>query len=560
MPIFKTKLEVIASEEEIQLYYEISTQKINLLLEQYNIRNDEDRLEQVSADKVRALLSFTGFFQATPLKTIFFDQKKQFIPSEIIDTFRSIISDPPVNIKAIFFNTFIDLLTKKKWIEALSEYFEKYYNCPPNGIIILTDLKDYSLGFGVYRATLQLRTPCIKEIIVFFKKTHNVSSYNEILYFHLQKELLSTASFANLPYRLVNKESKEEILLSPLIPGIAADTTLSLLAQAYRKTQDTNHKCDLKKTIEILIEEFINHATLGDLLGRNDRHLLNSLIAFVADDTVQNGTIEDLMDPKKIVAYTKNILRNKTKAISLIDFDLKWLLDEKNSHWALVDIDFGLSEINLLSLLPEFNDYNSKMNISFEKRKEYIAYYFKAYCQKQEAILEKKELLFDAIKKMYPSDISWKKLKLLTERINFLEKGKEPIIKLFKRYLLNFRIRLIHKTTLVTLDRIAKKSNYADLLKALNETSLIKYLPSGPVLLSYKSSIFLQLQCFRGVLSKKDMNILSKQEGTPWETVASNIAMLAEKFNIKLSKQLEDKKKFIEKDTAAIIKHLKVML
>src|SRR4029079_3069969 len=106
--IFKTNLEVIsASDEEVNLYYEEATKKINLLFEKYDIRNPQGQLEIVSADKFMNLLSCRGFLQATPLNSIFFDKKQQFVPPEIIHVFRNIISEPPVNIKAFFLNTFI---------------------------------------------------------------------------------------------------------------------------------------------------------------------------------------------------------------------------------------------------------------------------------------------------------------------------------------------------------------------------------------------------------------------------------------------------------------------
>src|SRR5205085_5397945 len=103
--------------------------------------------------------------------------------------------------------------------------------------------------------------------------------------------------------------------------------------------------------------------------------------------------------------------------------------------------------------------------------------YFEVYCQKQEAILEEKELLFSAIKEIYPPHILQKKLQFLTQVIDFFEKSKMPVVNLFKRYLLNFRIRLIHKETLVALDRMAKESSNINLLNALKKTDLLKHLP-----------------------------------------------------------------------------------
>ena len=315
------------------------------------------------------------------------------------------------------------------------------------------------------------------------------------------------------------------------------------------------HKAHFKKTLEGLIEVGIQHAVLGDLLGRNDRHLMNSLITFVVEGIPQENILEDFRHPKKTLAYAENIATNSTKAIALTAIDSKWLLGEKNTEWMLADIDFGLSELNLLSLFTEFNDYDAKTNPFFEKRKAYIAHYFKVYCQKQETILSKKELLFSTIKKIYPSSIAAQKLTCLTERIKRFEKSKEPVVECFKRYLLDFRMRFVHKITLMELHRMAKESNHQELLNALENSSLLKYLPPQSRA-SCESSVLLQLQCFRGVLSKKDNVILSQKNREPWETVAANISMMTKKFHSTLFKTLEDKKAFIQEDTAALLKFL----
>jgi len=554
MAKFITNIEVIlASEEEINIYYETASKKINLLLEKYDIRNSKGELEEVAADNLKALLSFDGFFQSTPIQSIFFDQKQQFVPQEIILAFRSIISDSPTSIKAVFYNDFLTLLAKKGWDKPLITYFEKQYNFPSDGIIILDELKDFSFGTGVYRVTFQLRGPRREKVTLFLKGSSGVQSHNELLYFRLQKHFLSTACFAKMPFILSNTDNKEELLLSPLIPGVASDTIFSKLIQTHRNAKHDDNKQILKEALEVLIEAFLRHAALGDLLGRNDRHLRNSLIAPVVDGMPQKNTLEHLNNPEKILAYAKTIVTKKIEAFTLIDFDLAWLLGETNAGWILADIDFGLSELNLLSLLAEFNDYDSEMNPFYEKRKEYIEHYFDVYCQKLEAILEKKEILFSEITKCFSPEVSEEKLKILTQEITLAEKSKESVVKLFERYLLNYRIRRVHKATLVALHKNAMQSNNIHLLNALEEAELLKYIPPHSVFASFVPSVLLQLQCFRGVLSRKDMMTLSKEERISWETVASNITTIAEKFNSELFKALQDKKHFISNDATELL-------
>jgi len=558
MATFKTKLEgILASEEEVTIYYETVIKKINALLAEHGIRKSNGKFEEVSADKFKALLSLDGFFQPTPLKSIFFDRKQQFVPEEIGRASRSIISDPPASIKAFFLKEFIKLLIKKGWDKPLSAYFEEQYNFPPDGTIILDELKDFSFGSGVYRATFQLGTTRREKITVFLKRSCGVESHNELLYFHLQKQFLSTASYAKTPFILSNKENEDALLLSPLIPGVASDTILTTLTRVIRKTKDNDNKSILKKALEILIEAFLRHAALGDLLGRNDRHLMNSFIAPVVDGIPQENMWEDLDNSEKILAFAKTIVTKKIKAFSLIDFDLAWLLGKKNAEWILADIDFGLSELNLLSLLDEFNDYNSKTNPFFEKRKETVEHHFDVYCQKQEEILEKKEILFSEIKKSYAPKISGEKLRILTREINLSEKNKESVVKVFKRYLLNFRIRRVHKETLFELYKIAKKTNNINLSNALKEAELSKYLPRQFAFDAYELNVFLELQCFRNVLSKDMIMLCEVDRATSWEKIASDISKIAGRFNRKLFKALQEKKQFIENDTKELLKGLR---
>jgi len=112
-----------ANKEEVNAYYKAVTEKINTLLAKHEIRNAQNKLEQVSSEQFKALLTFEGFFQSTPLKSIFFHQQQQFVPQAIIYEFRSIISEAPENIKTVFYKTFISLITKKvglaRWARIL---------------------------------------------------------------------------------------------------------------------------------------------------------------------------------------------------------------------------------------------------------------------------------------------------------------------------------------------------------------------------------------------------------------------------------------------------------
>lgn len=561
MAISSANSEVVpATEEQINSYYESAAQKINLLLNCYGVRNAVGQLEEVSVNQLKHSLSLEGFFQATILQAIFFDHKQQYVPEEIIQAFRNIISAAPFQIKTAILEIFVNLLATKGWETSLSRYFEQTYHFPKNGIIELIDLKDFSLGFGVYKATFQLSLPEIKKVTIFLKQAHGLRAYNEQLYFYLQKAFLSTAKFAKMPWLVSSAITNETLLLSPLMSGVESDIALSLLKYEHDSAENSEDKSIIKKALEVLIETFIEHSALGDLLGRNDRHLMNSLIFSVADGIPQTTAVKDLVAHKNLLTFANKIAENKAEAFGLIDIDLKWLLEEKNYHWIFADIDFGLSEINLLSLLDEFNNVDAKNNQFLETRKKYIAYYFAIYTNTQKVLLENQALIFSAIKTIYPLEFAEKKLMLLAQQISYLENNRKCIIKVFEHYLLNYRIRLAHKETLFMLYKIAKKSNNVDLLTDLRHADLLKYLPPDSAFDTYEPSVILELQCFRGVLSRKDQAAISQHDRVCWEGVASNISLVAEQHNQDLFTALEEKKKFISQDTEILLNFIELLL
>ena len=116
------------------------------------------KLAMTVSDATLMVLSITTvFFVSFMQSTISRSSTKTLTPRQFI------------HYKSMAFKVQITLLTKKGWDKPLSAYFEKQYNFPSDGIIILDELKDFSIGSGVYSATFQLRTPRREKITVFLK-------------------------------------------------------------------------------------------------------------------------------------------------------------------------------------------------------------------------------------------------------------------------------------------------------------------------------------------------------------------------------------------------------
>lgn len=548
MSKFITNIEVIlATDEEIERYYEAAADKINHLLSQYAVRDVDGELAVITVDRLKAQWSLECLFESTPIASIFFNQKQQFVPQDIIQSFRSIVSDAPDNIKAVFFHQFLLWLEQKGWDQSLSAYFERRYDFPSDGIVVLQALKDCSIGAAVYGVTFQLRSLHREKITVFLKQGTRDQFCNERLYARLQKQLLLTARFAEEPFDLVSADAQEVLMLSPEISGVASDVMLSTLQYAYQHAERHDDKNLFQQTLKIFIDAFIRHSVLGDMLGRNDRHLLNSLIAPIVDGVPVHNTRNLIHHPDSLLSFCRRLVLDEGEAFSLIDFDIAWLLGEENAQYSLDDIDCGLSELNLLSLLAEFNDYDAELNPFFDQRKETIEHCFSVYCQQLDSILGERDTVFSEIAVCFSSERVDEKSKILQERILFFEDSVDAVIQLFERYLLNFRIRRVYKDTLFSLYSMAMQVNQVDLLDALRDAELLHYLPPGSVLASYNPSVFLQLQCFRGV------------RGDAWDTISSSIATIAERFNGELFSTLEDKKQFIITDSAELLECLQPM-
>ena len=192
-----------------------------------------------------------------------------------------------------------------------------------------------------------------------------------------------------------------------------------------------------------------------------------------------------------------------------------------------------------------------------KKEKKYIEYYFHIYYQNKNKLLNKKDFILSKIKEFYPDNIAKEKINIFNQNILFFTKNEMGIVTIFERYLLNFRIRLIYKLMLIQLNNMAQDSHEPHFINTLRSSYLQKYIPSPLYFNQDKASVSIKLQCFRGVLSKKDMITLDKKTDISWETVAFDILTITKKFNTNLFKSLIRKEEFIKTDTVALLADIK---
>ena len=539
-------------------YLDNKTQEINLLLEKFNVRKTSGPHERISIDRLLSFLCVDYFPETTAISEIFLSQQYPIIPQAIIDAFHGVVSEAPLNIMKIFAERFLKLLKNEGWMRPLKAFCQRQYGLKKESDLFLIEIKDFSFSSIVYRLNFQIGHDNKKNICFFLKKISRLQASNELLYFNLQKKLLTIAKFSHIPTVLLNKDSQDALLLSPIIPGIESDTILSILMQTEEYISNNSDKIYIRKAIEVLIEGFFSHAALGDVLARNDRNFMNTFIAPVFEGVTQNNILNQLSNNEQVLSFSRFIAEKGNQSISLIGFDFTWLLDAVNVDWIFADISFGVSEINLLSLLAEF-DVDSESNISsYEKRRKMILHYYQVYYNKLKSFINSSEVIISELKRSYSGSESQEKLKSFQEILKLIGDGKEFSIKIFRRYLVDYRIRKLYKVTLVSLYKQIIKSNDVDYMEAIEKSELLKYIPEQSIADTAYPSIMLELECFRGVLSNNDIAVLDKdkRKKISWESVIARIDALSELVDFKVCEELQVKKQFIINDATCLMEEI----
>ncbi len=541
-----------ARAEEVVGYCKLLQEQITELLVRFGVCGVEESQQLVSVQHVQELLFLKHFDKPTPIKAIFFDRAQQFVPIRIIESFQRVVSGAPLSLKRTIFTAFQDVFNRHGWFEPLSAYFHKRYQVSVDEKIMVVDIQDCSVANGTFRMTFQINTPVRKRIPLFVKKTSQDRAYNEMLYFYCQKRFFDFARYADTPAVLAGTKADDELMLAPTVPGLSADVVLTNLYQCRHKMEYDEIKALVVEASKVLIAAFMKHAALGDLLGRNDRHLNNTLLAPVIDNNIQDIKPSDLSDPPQGLQFCKRVLLEKMSAFSLIAIDFEWLLGANNNSWALVDIDFGLAEINLLQLLPEFSIANFKDERLQSQRKTSIQFYFDVYLQQLRQIMADAEVISCEISKIYPKHLVADKLEIFNKNMGLMKSSHDYARQVFRRYLLDYRMRMVYREALGQLRELAQLPNNQTLLNQLKETGLSRFLPPEGVRLADSNAI-IKLQCFRGVMSKHDAHMLQKTQKLAWEDVVLHIDKIAQSFAPDIYQQINEAIQFIKQDTAVLL-------
>ncbi len=407
------------------------------------------------------------FFSANLIRDIYFSGQNPHFTPEVVQNSRGLLNQAPMEIKRTIIDLFKENFRYWTWDKGISEYLKKEYRY--EGGFEIIDITDYSVGYGVYKIRLKLPDSSDMRVIdVFLKKgdSRYVDLRNEVAYLRLEKLFLENANIKQMPFYYRNVKGSD-LLITPVINRQSLDSKLSELLQGEKEKPQK----DFMKKIVFLLAA---HAALGDVLGRNDRHLSNTRIA-----VDESGQIE------RLVAFDIS---------NLLDSDRRYVCKDPwslNYDWIIEDVKQGVSEITLLRILDDYQaDRKKKVyRHRLRNRIELLKNWKDRYLKKWNEITSDDNiaLIKDAILDVYNDtpEIALEKIKVLDR---WVQTDPERFLKeIFRAHLVDFEVRCIYRQYLRQIKEKAGSNSLGYLEKYL--------LPEED---GYLAS---RLEAFRGILS-----------------------------------------------------------
>lgn len=294
----------------------------------FNELTGEHLWEQLSRDKI---------FGRNVIRDLYFGGRKGYVPRLVVDTYRNIINQAPQDIQKELNRLFEQRINELAWTDALAEYFEQ--RCSYQGSWSIQKVQDYSIGAGVYCLSFDL-IDAGRTVDLFLKREfkEGFTLKHESFYHGLQVYLINKDKRHPQPFYYAQNQGTA-LSIAKRFPGVSSELFFSQWL-----TQDTEAQSRVIHNLLLCLGE---HAALGDVFGRNDRHLGNSHVAW------DSGSDAFLWNDRDKHDFCLDI--RQSQQLWMIDFDIQYLLKRDNYDWMLEDIRQGLSEMNLFTVLwPHF--------------------------------------------------------------------------------------------------------------------------------------------------------------------------------------------------------------
>jgi hypothetical protein len=314
--------------DRLHIYFDSQIDPLKaLILSHDGISSEDEILRDLSPEDLINQFSEEKIFGRNLIRKLYFGGRQGFVPRDVVDRYRDMINLAPAGIKAEFIHIFQKRIEDFNWLEGLTQFLSE--SLAYNGPWSLCDIEDFSIGAGVYCMTFLLEEKHTT-VELFLKREFEdgFALRHESFYHEIQAFFLNKGFEHPLPFYYDNNQGPS-LSISLKFPGLSAE----LFFREWLKVEENRVSPRLRTA---LLSSLAAHTALGDLFGRNDRHLGNTHIACSPlDESFSNDIVESF---------------ESAQTLWMIDFDLQYLLKSDNYDWICEDIRQGMSEWNILRL------------------------------------------------------------------------------------------------------------------------------------------------------------------------------------------------------------------
>ncbi|MFC1594529.1 hypothetical protein ACFL38_04300 [Candidatus Omnitrophota bacterium] len=439
----------------------------------------KQEIEQNSGKKVSIglfefmayLYDLDRFYSSNVIHDIYFDGQMPQVDESIILMQRNIVNEAPANIKETLLKIFNRHFRTLGWMEVMKDYMRLDRDFEED--LDIVHIEDCSVGWGAYRLVFNSRYDRKKQANVVIRRNNPGSNLiNDVFYSELQNSFGHLyLDIESMPFYARHKKDRDkDILIARVFPGASLEHALNArivhIVGAQRKGDKATETVERTLLRNIFLRLFEN-SVIADIIGRNDRKIGNTFLEIDEDDRIQ-----------------------------IIDYDVSECLQPINYPWGLEDIRMGVTVLALITVLPEYQDPQSRARLISELEEIYVHRWLRIAADRRWIIRK-----------------IWQHYGLVLDA----DEIEEKIAVLNRRLRQNPRKVFAGIIQALTVDYLQRREYVEKLCEIFHDDSLagreaqVRLADLKPYVAYEQGPVVLSLEAFRGILSQEFIHQLGPE-------------------------------------------------
>jgi predicted metal-dependent phosphoesterase TrpH/methylase of polypeptide subunit release factors len=287
----------LAGNDWIRLHKLLFYYKRNLPALKGKIETHLERAVEISpSDMIMSLVELSeGFSSGNILKAIYFSGRNPHLTNEVVEAYRGLMNEMPFAVKETLLEVFAGNIGILNWDRGIASYLKDAFGY--EGVFKLVDVRDFSVGNGVYKLRIEMPGSADTRFTEFFLKRQHKGHgdlRNEVAYLECERALLGGVNLPAKPFYFTNPDAaRPDMLITPVIKEESLDsgltrTFLSLGRWEQRVFPEEEFKLDVKKN---LWEIQVYFDRINDVSASEEERLsaVESLRSYEADIVRDSG-------------------------------------------------------------------------------------------------------------------------------------------------------------------------------------------------------------------------------------------------------------------------------